>query len=143
MFVESVDLQAPGEVALDLGNDRANAEQQGMKLYKKLVKFENTGTITTFNINTVRAGDPVHIRDEITGLVGKYYVKSGTHTVSDQEASMSLTVNIEDALPEAYEARAQTKASSTGSLLGGTGVGQVAAPSGRNWTIMGGSISIP
>jgi hypothetical protein len=146
MFSESVDLQAPGEVALDLGNDRANAEQQGMKLYKKLVKFENTGTITTFNINTVRAGDPVHIRDEITGLVGKYYVKSGTHTVSDQEASMSLTVNIEDALPEAYAARAQTKASSAGSDLLGPAVagsgGQTAVPSGREWTKMSGSVSV-
>ncbi|HEY1247446.1 MAG TPA: N-acetylmuramoyl-L-alanine amidase [Nitrososphaera sp.] len=141
MFVESVDLQAPGEAALDLGNDGSNAEQQGMKLYKKLVKFENTGTITTFNINTIRPGDAVHIRDEITGLVGKYYVKSGNHMISDQEASMSLTVNIEDALPEAYEARAQTK--SGAGLLGSTGGGQVAAPSGRNWTIMGGSVPIP
>jgi hypothetical protein len=33
MFVESVDLQSPGESAIDLGNNAANAEQQGMKLY--------------------------------------------------------------------------------------------------------------
>jgi len=145
MFSESIDLQAPGEIALDLGNDRSNAEQQGMKLYKKLVKFENTGTITTFNINTVRAGDAVHIRDEITGLVGKYYVKSGTHVVSDQEASMSLTVNIEDALPEAYAARRQGKASSDGGLLGPTvagAPGTTAVPSGREWTNLAGSVSV-
>jgi hypothetical protein len=120
MFSESVDLQAPGEASLDLGNDGSNAEQQGMKLYKKLVKFENTGTITTFNINTMRPGDAVHIRDEITGLVGQYYVKSGNHMISDQEASMSLSVNIEDKLPEEYDARAQTK-SSAGGLLGPAG----------------------
>lgn len=143
MFLESVDLHMPGETSLDLGNDRANAEQQGMKLYKKLVKFENTGTITTFNINTIRPGDPVHIRDEITGLVGIYYVKSGNHVISDQETTMSLTVNIEDALPEAYEARTQTKKATAGGLLGpvptGTGV-----PSGsQHWTIMGGSVSLP
>jgi hypothetical protein len=141
MFSESVDLQAPGEASLDLGNDGSNAEQQGMKLYKKLVKFENTGTITTFNINTMRPGDAVHIRDEITGLVGQYYVKSGNHTISDQEASMSLTVNIEDKLPEEYDARAQTKSSAGGGLLGPAG--STTSPSGRNWTIMGGSISIP
>lgn len=147
MFSESIDLQAPGEVALDLGNDRANAEQQGMKLYKKLVKFENTGTITTFNINTIRAGDPVHIRDEITGLVGKYYVKSGTHVISDQETSMSLTVNIEDALPEAYAARSQTTSSTTGGGLLGPSTataagGATPVPSGREWTIMSGSVTI-
>src|SRR5580765_5202737 len=139
MFVESINLQAPGEVALDLGNDKANAEQQGMKLYKKVSKFENTGTITTFNINTIRPGDAVHIKDEITGLVGKYYVKSGSHVVSDEEASMSLTVNIEDALPEVYAARAQPKASGT-DFFGGGGA---SAPSGRNWTKMSGSVSIP
>lgn len=139
MFVESVDLQMPGETALDLGNDAANAEQQGMKLYNKLVKFENTGTITTFNVNTMRPGDAVHVRDEITGLVGRYYVKSGSHVVSDEETSMSLTVNIEDALPEAYAARAQKKQES--SLLGSAG--PLGGPSGRNWTTMSGSVSIP
>lgn len=144
MFVESVDLQAPGETALDLGNDGSNAEQQGMKLYKKLVKVENTGTITTFNINTIRPGDAVHIKDEITGLVGVYYVKSGNHTISDQETSMSLTVNIEDMLPEAYAARSQTKKSSSGGLLGAPPTtSNPGAPSGRNWTIMSGSVSIP
>jgi hypothetical protein len=141
MFTESVDLQMPGESALDLGNDRSNAEQQGMKLYKKLIKFENTGTITTFNINTIRAGDPLHIRDEITGLVGRYYVKSGNHVVTDQEASMSLTVNIEDKLPEAYAARPQ-KPTAAGGLLGSGGP-TLSTPSGAGWTIMGGSISIP
>lgn len=146
MFLESIDLHMPGETSLDLGNDRANAEQQGMKLYKKLKKFENTGTITTFNINTIRPGDPVHIRDEITGLVGVYYVKSGNHVISDQETTMSLTVNIEDALPEAYEARAQTKKASAGGLLGPapTGTAATGVPSGQaHWTIMSGSVSIP
>lgn len=142
MFVESVNLQAPGETALDLGNDKANAEQQGMKLYKKVSKFENTGTITTFNINTIRPGDAVHIKDEITGLVGKYYVKSGSHVVTDQESSMSLTVNIEDALPEAYAARAQTKTTS-GTDFFGSGGPTPGAPSGRDWTKMSGSVSIP
>ena len=147
MFVESVDLQMPGETALDLGNDRANAEQQGMKLYKKLVKFENTGTITTFNINTVRSGDAVHILDDITGLVGKYYVKSGSHMVTDQETSMSLTVNIEDELPEEYAARPQRPKTAEegpfGPLTSGTPAGQTSGPSGRDWTVMSGSISIP
>ncbi len=141
MFVQSIDLQAPGEAALDLGNDRANAEQQGMKLYKKSIKFENTGTITTFNINTIMPGDPIHIKDEISGLVGKYYVKSGSHVVTDQEASMSLTVNIEDALPEEYAARRQRpKAEGETGLLG---PGPTGTPSGREWTNMSGSVSIP
>lgn len=141
MFVESVDLQMPGETALDLGNDKSNAEQQGMKLYAKLSKFENTGTITTFNVNTMRPGDQVHIRDEITGLVGVYFVKSGSHVVSDQESSMSLTVNIEDALPEEYAARAQRQRTGGTDLLG-SGV-PATGPSGRNWTKMSGSVSIP
>jgi hypothetical protein len=144
MFVESVNLQAPGEVALDLGNDKANAEQQGMKLYNKISKFENTGTITTFNINTMRPGDAVHIKDEITGLVGKYFVKSGSHVVTDQEASMSLTVNIEDKLPEEYAARPQSESqrAAAGGFFGST-TGTTGAPSGRNWTKMSGSVSIP
>jgi len=141
MFVESVDLQAPGEVALDLGNDAANAEQQGMKLYKKLVKFENTGTITTFNVNTIRPGDALYLRDEITGLVGQYYVKSGNHNISDQETSMTLTVNIEDKLPEEYDARPQKK-SSANTLLGPATGAPGAGPSGQNWTLMSGSVSI-
>jgi hypothetical protein len=143
MFVESVDLHMPGETALDLGNDKANAEQQGMKLYAKLSKFENTGTITTFNVNTMRAGDQVHIKDEITGLVGIYFVKSGSHMVSDQETSMSLTVNIEDALPEAYAARPQKQKSgdNDGGFFGPTT--PAAGPAGREWTKMSGSISIP
>ena len=145
MFVESVDLQMPGESALDLGNNAANAEQQGMKLYAKVSKFENTGSITTFNINTLRAGDQVHIRDDISGLVGKYYVKSGSHIVTDDEASMSLTVNIEDALPEAYKARPQRPESSQddGGLLGPPPGSPGSGPSGREWTDMSGSVSIP
>lgn len=107
MFSESVDLQMPGEASLDLGSDAANAQEQAMKIYKKRNKVENTGTITTFNINTLHPGDPIHVRDDISGLVGKYYVKSGSHTVTDQESSMTLSINIEDALPEAYEAQRQ------------------------------------
>jgi hypothetical protein len=141
MFVESVDLHMPGEQALDLGNDAANAEQQAKKLYDKLVKFENTGTITTFNVNTILPGDPVHIRDDITGMVGVYYVKSGSHVVSDEEASMSLTVNIEDALPEEYAARPQKK-DKTDVFFGGLAPAP-GTPSGREWTTMSGSVSIP
>jgi len=145
MFVESVDLQMPGETALDLGNDAANAEQQGMKLYAKLIKFDNTGSISTFNVNTIQPGDAVHIKDEISGLVGKYYVKSGSHMVSDDEASMSLTVNIEDALPEAYAARAQRpKAGEENELFGpGAAAPGTGGPAGQNWTAMSGSVSIP
>lgn len=118
MFSDSVDLQMPGETSLDLGSEAANAQEQAMKIYKKRNKIQNTGTITTFNINTMQAGNPVHVRDNITGLVGKYYVKSGSHTVTDQESSMTLTVNIEDALPEAYAAQHQTLRAASKDVFG-------------------------
>lgn len=139
MFLESVDLQMPGEASLDLGNASSNAQQQGMKLYTKLNKVENTGSFTSFNINTLRPGDQVHVRDDITGLVGKYYVKSGNHTVTDTETSMTITVNIEDALPEEYAARAQRPTKAAEGLLGPAPVG----PNGSTWTTMSGSVSIP
>lgn len=118
MFLDSVDLQMPGEEALNLGSDQANAEQQAKKLYDKGRKIANIGTITSFNINTMRPGDPVHVREEITGMVGKYFVKSGSHVITDNEASMTLTCNIEDALPEAYTAQRQRKSTN---LFGNSG----------------------
>jgi hypothetical protein len=143
LFMESVDLQMPGEAALNLGNDAANAEQQAQKIFKKRNKIANTGTVTTFNINTLKPGDPVYVRDDITGLVGMYFAKSGSHVITDQEASMTLTVNIEDALPEAYEAQRQKKDSAASGLLGPTSnTGNVPIPDGAGWTKMSGSISI-
>jgi hypothetical protein len=117
MLSESVDLQMPGEEALNQGDAGANAEQQAMKYFRRYNKIENTGNITTFNINTMRPGDPVFVKDEISGLVGRYYVKSGSHVVTDSEASMTLTVNIEDALPEVYQAQRQSARSTAASAV--------------------------
>jgi hypothetical protein len=98
MLVESIALEE---------NDilKATAFEQAQDVYDRVIREERSGTVVALNINTLRAGDPVYIYDPSVGLEGKYYIKSGTHRVLPGQATMTLNIQYEDVLPEAYKAK--------------------------------------
>lgn len=115
LLMESVSLVGASDPQLKMLDDYLQAQYQASELYIRLKRITNGGTITTVNINGLGPGDPVYIEEPVSGLVGKFYVKSGMHRVTGRDTTMALTVSLEDLLPEAYK----TKPESSSSLFGG------------------------
>jgi len=115
LLSETVSLVGATDPALRFLDSFQQADYQAKELYVRLKRFQHGGTFTSPNINTIGPGDAILLNEPITGLVGKFYVKSGMHKVTAKNSTMSLTVTLEDLLPEAYK----TKPESTSSLIGG------------------------
>jgi hypothetical protein len=116
MFAESVSLVGASDPALaQLGNTE-QATYQAQQLWVRLKKIAQSATISTVNINTLGPGDPVYVEEPVTGLIGKYYIKSGQHKVTAQSNTMNLTLNIEDVLPEAYKTTTEQSSELLGSI---------------------------
>src|SRR5215471_1170470 len=117
MLSEGVSLAGASDPNLMEADNTAQAQYQAKELWVRLHRILQTGTITTVNINTLGPGDPVYINEPITGLVAKYYVKSGQHKVTAQSSTMNLTLNAIDALPEAYKSKAESVSSLFGPVV--------------------------
>jgi hypothetical protein len=103
LLAESVTLVGAADPSLAQLDPATQADYQAQQLLVRLRKILHTATISTLNINTLGPGDAIFINEPITGLTGKYYVKSGSHKVTAKDSTMNLTLNLEDLLPEAYK----------------------------------------
>jgi hypothetical protein len=112
MLAESVDFLNFSEVQANL-DPTQQAQWQADDLLRRSKKLWNSGTIRSFNIVTIRAGTPVYAAIPQLAMQGKYYVKSGSHTITPNSSDMTLSVTFEDVLPFAYKSRHE---SSTDSL---------------------------
>jgi hypothetical protein len=117
LMVESVSLVGASDPQLSTGDPYQGADYQAKELYVRLRRIVHGGSITSANINTIHAGDALLLNEPVTGMVGKYYVKSGMHKVTGKQSIMTLTLNIEDVLPEAYKTKTEKATPILGSAL--------------------------
>jgi murein DD-endopeptidase MepM/ murein hydrolase activator NlpD len=75
-------------------------EKYAEHLLSTLDKVTWEGSVSAPNINTIRWGDPIHIYEPITGLVGQFYVTASRHVVDESGSRMELALHYERKLPE-------------------------------------------
>jgi hypothetical protein len=63
---------------------------------RELAQLERNGKVTTIGIDSVTSGDAIYVVDEVTGLVGGFYVLSDDHTVSNRNHTMQLSLSWSD-----------------------------------------------
>lgn len=69
---------------------------------------------------TAVTGNAVMVKDSVTGLVGKFYIDSDTHTYQNGVHEVSLTLNFENIMDEKDEdGTEETEDSSSGGVLNG------------------------
>ena len=67
---------------------------------KELKPMERKASVKAIGHPTCIAGNMVHVKDEHTGLIGKFYIDSDTHTWSKGVHSMQLELNFENLMDE-------------------------------------------
>jgi hypothetical protein len=77
----------------------AEVRQLADQLLRDLNVIEDEASITALGYDDTYAGVSVYVYDEITGIVGSYYVSADTHTYSNGAHIMSLTLSATDDLP--------------------------------------------
>jgi hypothetical protein len=110
MLSESVSFQNYSESQMAEPDLPAQAQWQADDMLRRLKKLWNEGSISTFNIPTIRAGDAVYVNVPEIAMTNRYYVKSGSHTVTAQAATMTLNVQFEDLLPFVYKSKRESQA---------------------------------
>lgn len=78
-------------------------------------KVRISGNVEAPNVNTLRWGDAIYIKEPLSGLGGQFYIQSASHTITPEKATMDLIVVMEDLLPEQFYA--EDKSSSANDLL--------------------------
>lgn len=113
LLSESVDFTPPGDTAYNQSSLIDQAQLQADDLLRRLKIVWQTGTISSFNINTLQAGDAVYIDIPQINMTGKFYIKSGQHNVSAEQSDMTLTVMFEDFLPFVYRSQHESVTDTT------------------------------
>ena len=67
---------------------------------KELKPIERKASVKAMGHPMCLAGNMVHVKDDHTGLVGKFYIDSDTHTWSKGVHSMQLELNFENLMDE-------------------------------------------
>lgn len=84
---------------------QAEANEIAAQKLKELAVLEKSGTVKTFGLDEVQAGNAIYVIDKETGLVGGFYVQADSHKYSGGYHEMTLTLAWTDELPAIeYEA---------------------------------------
>lgn len=92
-----------------------------------------SASLTCYFLPFLRAGDPVYVRDEGTGLNGRYYCSDVSHEMSTQGSRTRVGLNWLDVVPEleiddGEKKPRQTRRAATGT--GGSGTAPYGTPGG-------------
>lgn len=117
MLSESVTFQNYSESQMAIPDLPSQAQWQADDMLRRLKKLWNDGSIQSFNIATIRAGDAVFCNIPQIAMSNKYYVKSGSHTITSESATMRLTLQFEDLLPFVYKSRNENQTDVLGLAL--------------------------
>ncbi len=77
----------------------SQVRQKAKELLKQLGTINDTGVINAHGIDTVISTTSVYVKEEMTRMVGGYYVASDSHVFKGGKHSMSLTLSATDDLP--------------------------------------------
>ncbi|WP_141500973.1 XkdQ/YqbQ family protein [Paenibacillus luteus] len=77
----------------------AEVRQLAAQLLKELNVIDDEATVTALGYGDTFAGVSVYVYDAMTAIVGNYYVSSDSHSYTNGNHTMSLTLSATDDLP--------------------------------------------
>lgn len=81
------------------GTSTSAAKELAKSLLDQLGTIDDEAIINAIGIDEVIAGTSVYVREEITGIVGGYYVIADSHRFENGKHTMRLTLSATDDLP--------------------------------------------
>jgi hypothetical protein len=88
-------LEKPGQ-----NMTKSQMEQRAKQLLKDLAMIKDEARIECLGIPDVIAGSCIYVKEELTGIVGGYYVSADEHRYEKSSHTMSLTLSATDDLPK-------------------------------------------
>lgn len=79
---------------------KAEAQQLARELLKQLATIDDEANVTCLGINDVVAGSAIYAKEQMTGIIGGYYVITDSHTFQGGLHTMDLKLSATDELPK-------------------------------------------
>lgn len=80
--------------------NKSQIEQLARELLAQLGTINDDANVEALGINEVMAGSSVYVKEELTGIIGGYYVITDNHTFEGRKHTMSITLSATDELPK-------------------------------------------
>ncbi|NGQ95506.1 hypothetical protein G3578_10110 [Brevibacillus sp. SYP-B805] len=77
----------------------SQVQQLAQQLLKDLGTIDDEATIEAIGDDSVTAGTAIYAREQMTGIIGGYYITADRHTFQNGVHTMSLTLSATDDLP--------------------------------------------
>lgn len=87
----------------DYNGDDATAsevKQAADQRFKELTTIDDEAKVSALGVNGINCGMAVYVIDEMTGILGAYYITHDSHTFSNGMHQMRLTLTATDDLPK-------------------------------------------
>jgi hypothetical protein len=78
---------------------KSQIEQLARQLLKEHGTIDDEASVEAIGIDTVIAGTSVYVKEQMTGIVGGYYVITDSHRYENGVHTMSITLSATDELP--------------------------------------------
>ena len=86
-------------LTLDAGVKTSTAKKLAENALKESSRENYDASLTTYFLPFLRAGDPIHVIDEGTGLNGRYYCSDVSHSLSPSGSRTNIGLNWLDVVP--------------------------------------------
>ena len=86
-------------ITLDAGIKTSTAKKLAENALKESSRENYDASLTTYFLPFLRAGDPIHVIDEGTGLNGRYYCSDVSHTLAPSGSRTNIGLNWLDVVP--------------------------------------------
>lgn len=78
---------------------KSEIEQLARELLNKLAVIDDEARVDALGVNGVQAGTSVYVKDNMTGIIGSYFVMTDSHHFVGATHTMSLTLSATEELP--------------------------------------------
>jgi hypothetical protein len=78
---------------------KSEIEQLARELLNKLAVIDDEASIEALGVNGVTAGTSVYVKENMTGIIGSYFVMTDSHTFANGMHTMLLTLSATQELP--------------------------------------------
>lgn len=118
-------------VSLDPNTKLDKAKEQAENALYEASRENYAANLTTYFLPFLRAGDPIHVVDEGTGLNGRYYCSDVSHQMSTSGSRTQIGLSWLDAVPEKEISEGEKKPRQTQQRQqGGSGTAPYGSPGG-------------